>query len=206
MYARVSTSPDRASCITHGTSPRSSKRTFAASLAVCTTIGRLYESPARAPERVSPGRRTRLALLDPEPVEQALVPAPVLANPDLEVEEDAAAELALELGAGRRADLLDLAAARADQDPLLGLGLRPDVGVDLDDPVLAVGDLGDLDLDRVGQLVAGATQDLLADQLGEQDLARQVGPLLGREQERALRDELDQAWRSAARDRVPSGR
>src|SRR4051812_33932488 len=50
MYATVSTSPERASCITQGTSPRSSKRTFAASLAVCTTIARLYEPPAWAPE------------------------------------------------------------------------------------------------------------------------------------------------------------
>ena len=41
-------------------------------------------------------------------------------------------------------------------------------------------DLVDLDLDRVGQLLAGAAQDLLADQLGEQHLAGLVGVLLGR--------------------------
>src|SRR5436305_3550059 len=105
-------------------------------------------------------------LFDAQAVQQSLVATPALADPDLEVEEDTAAELVLELCAGRGSDLLDLAAARTDQDALLGLGLGPDVGVDLDHPILAVSDLGDLDLDGVRQLVAGAPQDLLADQLG----------------------------------------
>src|SRR3954462_8123918 len=138
MEARVSTSPERASCITHGTRPFSSKRTFAASLAVWTTIGRLYEAPACAPDGAGS------ALLDAQAVEQALVPAPALADSHLEVEEHAAPQLLLELRPGRRADLLDLLAAGADQDSLLRLGLRPDVRDDLDHPILAVGDLGDL--------------------------------------------------------------
>src|SRR5690349_16644783 len=113
MYATVRTSPERASCITHGTIPRSSNWTFAASLAVWTTIARLYEPPARAPEGAAS------ALLDAEPIEQALVLPPALPHPHLQVEEDPRPELALELHAGGGSDLLDLAAARADQDPLL---------------------------------------------------------------------------------------
>src|SRR5581483_7187097 len=102
----------------------------------------------------------RIQLLDPEPVEQSLVLPPPLADPHLEVEEDSRAELALQLRAGGRADLLDLAAARADQDRLLRLGLRPDVRPDLDHAALTVGDLSHLNLDRVRQLVARAPQHL----------------------------------------------
>src|SRR5688572_25854185 len=50
MYASVSTSPVRESCITHGTSPRSSKRTFPAFLSATPNIEQVYESPARVPE------------------------------------------------------------------------------------------------------------------------------------------------------------
>ena len=88
---------------------------------------------------------------------------------------------------------LILAPPFADQDPLLGLGLGPDLGLDLGEAVVPLLDLVDLDLDRVGQLLAGAAQDLLADQLGEQHLARLVGALLGRVHERALGDQLGQA-------------
>ena len=56
--------------------------------------------------------------------------------------------------------------------------------LDLDQAVLALGDLLDRDLDRVRDLLAGAAQDLLADQLGEVDLARLVGAVLGRIEER----------------------
>src|SRR4051794_40025210 len=111
-------------------------------------------------------------LLDAQAIEEALVLAPALAHAHLQVEEDLAAELALELGARRGPDLLDLAAAGTDQDALLRLGLGPDVRLDLDDAVVSVVHLGDLDLDGVRQLVAGPPQDLLADQLGDQDLAR----------------------------------
>ena len=328
MYARVSTSPERASCITHGTSPRSSKRTFAASLAVCTTIGRLYESPAPAPDgagsaqcrsavlsrrplhprpRRSRGRfpnssprprgsppaaapqrrsagsrsgscssdrlephgqpflldrhrllltlRMALLLVGPLPTVTIVVHfAPLVVCLDLRQcarptgERNVKTEISAKnrclhrenrsysipsrssrpssrrqrfrtrtwrsrktrppssRSSSARAAVpisLILRAARADQDPLLGLGLGPDVGMHLDHPVLAVGDLGDLDLDGVGQLVAGATQDLLADQLGEQDLARQVRALLRREQERALRAGAPPAWRSAGRGPCP---
>ena len=47
-------------------------------------------------------------------------------------------------------------------------------------PSSRVGHLGDLDLDRVGDLVAGPVQHLLADQLGQHRLARLVAVLLGR--------------------------
>jgi hypothetical protein len=50
-------------------------------------------------------------LLDPQPVEQALVAAPLGAGADVEVQEDLGAELALELGSGGGADLLDLRSA-----------------------------------------------------------------------------------------------
>ena len=74
----------------------------------------------------------------------------------------------------------------ADQDALLGLGLRPQVRAHGDQAV-ALLDLVDLDLDGVRDLLAGAPEDLLADQLGEHHLLGLVGDLLGREVERAPR-------------------
>ena len=56
----------------------------------------------------------------------------------------------------------------ADQDPLLGLGLGQHDGFDPDQVGARLDDLEDLDLDRVGHLLARAGQDLLADQLGQQ--------------------------------------
>ena len=64
-------------------------------------------------------------------------------------------------------------------------------------------DLVDLDLDRVRDLLAGAAQHLLADQLGEQHLARLVGALLRRVHERALRDQLGEPLDAAARGPSP---
>ena len=64
-------------------------------------------------------------------------------------------------------------------------------------------DLLDGDLDRVRELLAGAAQDLLADQLGEVDLARLVGAVLGRVHERPLRHQLGRAARPAAEIPVP---
>ena len=117
-----------------------------------------------------------------------------------------AAELALELGAGGGADLLDLRAAGADQDRLLGLGLGPDLGRTSVRPSSRSVDLVDLDLDRVGQLLAGAAQDLLADQLGQLHLAGKVGSLLGREEERALGHQLSQSGDQWLESRRPSWR
>ena len=83
-------------------------------------------------------------------------------------------------------------AARADQDALLGLGLDPDRGAHGEQAVLALLDLLDLDLDGVRDLLAGAAQHLLADELGEEDLLAQVGDLVLGEVERALREQGDE--------------
>ena len=153
------------------------------------------ESPGISAGAGDPGTcRPMAALLDPEPVEQALVAAPALAHPDLEVEVDAAAELALELRAGGGADLLDLAAARADQDPLLGLGLGPDLGADLDQAVLAL---------RRPRRPATSTACGISSRVRRRTCSRissasstslgLVAALLGRVEERALGDQLDRA-------------
>jgi hypothetical protein len=102
-------------------------------------------------------------LLDSQPVEEALVAAPTLSDPNLEVEEDPGAQLALELAASRGADLAHHAPALADQDPLLGLALRPHPGPDHEQAVFALLELVDLDLHRVRQLLAGAEKHLLPD-------------------------------------------
>ena len=158
------------------------ERTFAAFSADRPGIGRFYGQDSSSPSRGGYSM--------PMPVSKPLVAAPLAADPDVEVEEDLAAELHLELAAGAASDLLDLGAPLADQDSLLGLGLGPDLGVDLRDAVVAALDVGHLDLDRVGQLVACAAQHLLAHQLGEQDVARLVGALLGRVHELAFGDQL----------------
>ena len=59
-------------------------------------------------------------------------------------------------------------------------------------PSSRVTDVGDHDLDRVRDLLAGPVEDLLADQLGQQQLARLVALVLGRVEERALGGELRQ--------------
>ena len=59
-----------------------------------------------------------------------------------------------------------------------------------DQAVLARLDLGHLDLDRVRDLLAGPVQHLLADQLGEQQLARLVGGVLRRIHIGTLGDQL----------------
>src|SRR5271155_4458559 len=73
------------------------------------------------------------SLLDPEPVEQRVVGAPVAAYPHREVEVHVRVELALELAPGRGADGLDHAPAGADEDALLGLGLDPGERADADE-------------------------------------------------------------------------
>src|SRR5262249_37449088 len=117
---------------------------------------------------------------------------PAAAHAHLKVEEDLAAQLALELLAGARADLLDLAAACADQDPLLGVGLGPDLGAHLNHAVGTLCHLLNLDLDGMWELVPGAAKDLLADQLSQQHLAGKIGALFGWEEKRALRQQRHQ--------------
>src|ERR1700759_739561 len=148
-------------------------------------------APGREAEEVPPGPR----LLDAEAVEHVLVAAPVAAHADAEVEVDLALELAFERAPGGGADLADLGAAAADQDPLLRFRLRPDLGGDGDEAVrLAwLAHLEHRDLDRVRDLLAGPVQDLLADQLGEQQLRGLVGGVLGRIHVGALGDQLAEA-------------
>src|SRR4051812_3793329 len=145
----------------------------------CVTPGCLQRAPAVAEEAA---RRS----FDSETVEQALVAAPAVADPNLKVEENLGAELGLERGARGCADLLDLRSSLADQDPLLRLGLDPDLGLDRDQAVGARRDLADGDFDRVRNLLPGPVEHLLADQLGQQQLARLVAAVLRRIEERAL--------------------
>ncbi len=67
--------------------------------------------------------------------------------------------------------------------------------------------VGDLDLDRVRNLLSGPPQDLLAHQLGDQDLPRLVGVLAPLEVERTRRqqagerfEQLGNAFRGPRRD------
>ena len=102
----------------------------------------------------------------------------MLADPDLEIQEHVGIEVALELPARGGADLAHHPPTLADEDPLLGLRLDPDLGVDLDQAVVACLDPVDLHLDRVWNLLPRSAKDLLADELGKVDLARQVEPVL----------------------------
>src|SRR5690349_2410356 len=103
---------------------------------------------------------------DPEPIEQPLVPPPAVADTNLEVEVDLGAELGFQRAARSGPDLGDLASLLTDQDALLGLGLRPDLGDHCDQAIVAALYLLHRYLDRVRDLLAGAVEDLLADQLG----------------------------------------
>ena len=97
---------------------------------------------------------------------------------------------------------LIIAAAAADHDALLGLGLHPQQRAD-GDQVAAVLDLLDVDLDRVRDLLAGAGEHLLAHELGEQDGLGLVGDLLGREVERALGQQRGEVVDERLRRRCP---
>src|SRR5262249_17972679 len=91
---------------------------------------------------------------------------------------NAAAEHALELGAGAGADLLDAPAALAEHDRLLAVALDMDGLRDLD---AAIGEfLPTLGLDdgRVGQFLLELEKDLLARRFGGDEALRQVGELV----------------------------
>ena len=129
---------------------------------------------APAVDGASSGRRrglrgARRASVDPEPVEQRVVAAPAAAHAHRELEVHARAELALELAPRGGADRLDHPPAGADEDALLRLGLDPHAARG---PTVrssrALLELLDDDLDGVRDLLEGAPQDLLADELGEQ--------------------------------------
>ncbi len=97
--------------------------------------------------------------------------APVPAHAHRQIEVDPGAELALDRPARSGADRFDHAAARADHDSLLRLGLDQDHRSDAHELRLAILDLLDLldlDLDRMRDLLARARQDLLPDQLRQQ--------------------------------------
>ena len=63
----------------------------------------------------------------------------------------------------------------------------------------AVLELLDLDRDRVRHLLPRQRERLLADELGDLHLERQVGALLARDSRRALRQQLDELRRGARR-------
>ncbi len=116
------------------------------------------EKPPRPPRAADapPYRDMPAESAEQTPVEQGIVAAPGLADPHAQVEVDAPPERGLQLLARGRADGLDHPAAGPDQDGLLGLTLGPQVGLDLEHPVLALLHLPQLDLHGVGELVAGA--------------------------------------------------
>jgi hypothetical protein len=107
---------------------------------------------------------------------------------------DAGRELALQRAPGGGADLADLRASLADQDPLLGLRLRPHLSPHRDQAVLPPGDLAYDDLDRVRDLLPGPVEDLFADQLGQHQLARLVAAVLRRIQVGPLRNQLPEPF------------
>src|SRR3954454_14034125 len=133
MYASVSTSPVAQSCITQGTSPRSSKRT--ASSGSVPVICRSLRSGIRGARNESPGSDRDLGhdlvlragvlrlpgprLLIPAALRQPLIAARAAPHLDLEVEEDAGAQGSLQLLAGGGARLTDHPAPLADEDSLL---------------------------------------------------------------------------------------
>src|SRR5215207_6941738 len=131
-------------------------------------------------------------LLDPDAVQQALVAPPSSPDLDLEIEEHAGSEVALELLAGGRAHLADHAPALPHENRLLGVALHPDLRPDLDQTVVPRLDRVDHHLHRVWDLVAGAAKHLLADQLREMDVAREVRAVLGRIQQWTLGQQRDQ--------------
>ena len=86
-----------------------------------------------------------------------------------------AAEDAFEVLARLRAYLLDLGALGADDDALLAIALDIDDRPDAHEaPVLDALDVLDGDPDRMGNLVEGRTQDLLANELGDEHLVGKV--------------------------------
>ena len=125
--------------------------------------------------------------LDSEAFEHILVTAPVRPHLDLQVEVDLAAEKPLDLGPRAGADGLDHAAALADEDALLGLGLDDEDSVH---PRLL--ELFDLDADRVRHLLARERERLLADELRDPRLDREVGRLALTEVERPLGEQRDE--------------
>ena len=96
------------------------------------------------------------------------------------------------VGAGGRAHRLDHAAARAHQDALLRLRLRPYAGAYHEKAVVALLELVDLDLHGVRQLLPCPSQHLLADELGEPHALREVALLVGWIEQRPFRQERDE--------------
>ena len=95
----------------------------------------------------------------------------------------------LDFRTGARADVLDDRAALADDDLLLRLGLDEEECTDC-----LVVHLLDLDGDRVRDLVASQPQRLLADELRDLRLHREIGALLAREVQRPLRQKRDELF------------
>src|SRR6185295_18312656 len=97
--------------------------------------------------------------------ERALVVPPFGLDLDEEAEEDAGPEHPLDLLAGGAPDGLQDGATAADDDPLLGVPLHENHGVDLDQAVLARPPALDEDGERMGNLLPRRVQELLADPL-----------------------------------------
>ena len=71
-------------------------------------------------------------LFDPEPVEKSVVGTPVTADAHLQCKVHMTAKLPFYGASRSHTDGLDHTTTRADQDPLLGLGLGQDHGLDPD--------------------------------------------------------------------------
>src|ERR1035437_4332474 len=179
MWATVSTSPVRQSWTTHGTRPRSS-------YAICESSTDAIWTPSTRPIL------GRAALLDPQPVEQTLVGAPVPAYADGQLQMHVHVQLALDRPACGHPDRLDHLPPGADHDPLLRLGLHQQHRLDPDQVLALAPDRLDLHLDRVGHLLTRAPQHLLAHALGEPHVFGLIRELRGPEVERPLRQQRGQ--------------
>src|ERR1700722_20354754 len=132
----------------------------------------------RSPGSSSASSETRSC--DAKTVEQRLVRAPVAPHPDHQLEVPLAAHRSLELAPACHADRLDHAPVRADQDPLLEVALDPDQRPHAHQVLAPLFDLLHDHLDGVWQLLEGAPDHGLSDQLRQQQLGRLIAARIRR--------------------------
>src|SRR4051812_28192937 len=183
--ARTAGGSTRSSTPTTAAWPTTRRRARRAARASPSSTATASWCPAAIPTtctRPAEGARTARCgpplAVEAEAVQQRVVGAPAAAHAHDQVEVDPGPEVALELLARGGPDRADHLAAGADEDALLRLGLHPRAGVDDREVVARVVDLLDDDLDRVRDLLEGPAQDLLADELGEVHVGRQVAELV----------------------------
>src|SRR6266566_4052844 len=194
--ATASTDPTRGSLGSSGSSkPRGRTGACATRLSVAPGIrAKAALSPGGWLRRFGvpiPGAKAKLSRrsrrLEAEALQRRFVTTPARLHLDAELEIDGMPDNGLDLGPRPPADLPHHRAALADDDLLLRLRLDEQVGLDHLLPELL-----HFDGDRVGKLVLRQAQRLLAHELGDLHLHRQVGALLLREVQRAFGEQRDQ--------------